>query len=165
MLYHHHHRQNAPFRSTSCLRRFSQTCLFHHELDYPVFTSFDFATIIFCTQQGHQPCSQPPSWRIRSLYLCPPVTGLVIHPCARFPFCCLVCLAGLQWMYSNPPPHGKSVLSHTVFRNSKKLSAASSTYNRWDGGPSHHNPQCLSLVPPYGVSGLISPRFIIFRTG
>jgi hypothetical protein len=27
------------------------------------------------TEQGFQPCVQPPMWRTRSLYLCPPMTG------------------------------------------------------------------------------------------
>jgi hypothetical protein len=27
------------------------------------------------TEQGCQPCAQPPTWRTGSLYLCPPVTG------------------------------------------------------------------------------------------
>jgi hypothetical protein len=27
------------------------------------------------TKQGRQPCVQPPTWRTRSLYLCPQVTG------------------------------------------------------------------------------------------
>jgi hypothetical protein len=40
----------------------------------PVFTSLDFVNNFF-TQQGHQPCIQPPTWSTGSLYLCPPVTG------------------------------------------------------------------------------------------
>jgi hypothetical protein len=29
-------------------------------LDHVVFTSLDFATVIFFTKKGHQPCAQPP---------------------------------------------------------------------------------------------------------
>jgi hypothetical protein len=32
--------------------------------------------------------------------------GPVIPPCTRFPFHCLLRLAGLWWRYSNLPPHG-----------------------------------------------------------
>jgi hypothetical protein len=41
----------------------------------PVFISLDFTTVIFFTEQGRQPCIQPPTRRTRSLYLCPTVTG------------------------------------------------------------------------------------------
>jgi hypothetical protein len=50
------------------LRRFCHIC-------HPVFTSFDFTTTVFFTEQGRQPCVQPPTRRTRSLYLCHPVTG------------------------------------------------------------------------------------------
>jgi hypothetical protein len=36
--------------------------------------------------------------------------GPVIPPGTGFPFCRLLRLAGLRWMYSNPPPHGLIVL-------------------------------------------------------
>jgi hypothetical protein len=51
-------------------RSFYQACLFRRKLDHPVFT-LDFATVFFFTEQGCQPCVQPQSWRIRTLYLCP----------------------------------------------------------------------------------------------
>jgi hypothetical protein len=31
------------------------------ELDHSVFTSSDFATVFLFTEQGHQPCVQPPT--------------------------------------------------------------------------------------------------------
>jgi hypothetical protein len=47
----------------------------------------------------------PPTWRTRSLYLCPPVTRCpVIPPGTRFHFRRLLRLARLRWRYSNPPP-------------------------------------------------------------
>jgi hypothetical protein len=72
---------------------------------HPVFTSLDFATIIIFTEQGLQPCIQPPIWRSKSLYVCPPVTGW--PPGTGFPFRRLLQLAGLRWRYSNPPPQGE----------------------------------------------------------
>jgi hypothetical protein len=52
------------------------------ELNHPVFTSLDFATIIYFTEQGCQPCVQLPTWRIRSLYLLCPLSERVaqLHP-------------------------------------------------------------------------------------
>jgi hypothetical protein len=43
---HRHHWQNSPFWAIASLRRFCKTCrLFLPELDHPVFTSLDFATV------------------------------------------------------------------------------------------------------------------------
>jgi hypothetical protein len=62
---------------------------------------------IFFTEQGCQPCIQPPSWWTRSLCLCTPVAGWPNYtPGLRFNFCCLLRLSGLQWEHSNLPPHG-----------------------------------------------------------
>jgi hypothetical protein len=51
-------------------------------LDFPVpgirppgFHFFGFRNDNSLTEQGRQPCVQPSTWRTRSLYLCPPVTG------------------------------------------------------------------------------------------
>jgi hypothetical protein len=105
--HHHHHRwQNKPFPAIAVLRRFCQICLFQcicRELHHPVFTSLDFATIFLFTKQGHQHCVQPPTWRTRSRYLCPPMIGGPRHrvlsssPSTTH--------RGLRWGYSNPPPH------------------------------------------------------------
>jgi hypothetical protein len=46
----------------------------------------------------------PPTWRNMPQYLSP--KDQVIPPGTGFPFHSLLRLAGLQWMYSNPPPHG-----------------------------------------------------------
>jgi hypothetical protein len=47
----------------------------------------DFATNVLFKEQGHQPCVQLPTWRTRSLYLCPPVTGWLSYtPRHRVPF-------------------------------------------------------------------------------
>jgi hypothetical protein len=60
------------FWAIAFLRRFCQICL---ELGQPIFTSLDLATIIFLHGKVIKPCVRPPTWRTRSLYLCPPVTG------------------------------------------------------------------------------------------
>jgi hypothetical protein len=39
------------------------------------FPFFGFRNNNSFTDQGRQPCAQPPTRRTRSLYLCPPVTG------------------------------------------------------------------------------------------
>jgi hypothetical protein len=39
------------------------------------FHFFRFRNNNLFTEQGHQPCFQLPTWRTRSPYLCPPVTG------------------------------------------------------------------------------------------
>jgi hypothetical protein len=41
---------------------FRKFCQIYLELEYPVFTSLDFATTIFFTEQGRQPCVQPATW-------------------------------------------------------------------------------------------------------
>jgi hypothetical protein len=73
--WHHHHWQSSTFWATGLLRRYCQTCLFHRELAHSVFTSLDFATVIFLKGKVIYPCVQPPTMRTRSLYLCPPVIG------------------------------------------------------------------------------------------
>jgi hypothetical protein len=72
-----HHWCNSPLWAIAILRSFCQICLFPatcRESDHPVFPSLDFAKIFSFTEQGRQPCFQPPTWRIRSLNLCLPVT-------------------------------------------------------------------------------------------
>jgi hypothetical protein len=59
----YHHWQNSNFGASALLRRYTRL--------HPIFTSLDFATIIFLTEQGCQLCVQPPTWRTGSLYLCP----------------------------------------------------------------------------------------------
>jgi hypothetical protein len=49
----------------------------------------------------------PPNWRTRSLYLYSPGTGWSsIIADTGLPFHRLLCLTGLRWRYSTPPPHG-----------------------------------------------------------
>jgi hypothetical protein len=51
------------------------------------FHFFGFRNNILFTEQGRQPCVQPPTWRTRSLYLCPPVTQWPSYtPGNRVPF-------------------------------------------------------------------------------
>jgi hypothetical protein len=99
--------KGSPFWVTAFLRKFCQTCLFHCELDHPVFTSLDFTTVIFfSTEQGHQPCIQPPpGGPDLCIYVLQWECGPVITPANRFPFHRLLWLAGLRWRYLNLPPH------------------------------------------------------------
>jgi hypothetical protein len=63
----------------------------------------NFEVIIFFTEHGHQSCMQPPTWRTRSLYLCPPVTGWPSYtPSHWVPF--LSPSVTHRWRYSNLPP-------------------------------------------------------------
>jgi hypothetical protein len=66
--------KTALFEPYSSVKKFRQTCLFCRELDLLDFTSLHFATAISFKVQCCQPCSQSPTWRARSLYLCPPRT-------------------------------------------------------------------------------------------
>jgi hypothetical protein len=51
----------------------------------------------------------PPTWRAKCPYLYPPGTRWPSHlPGTGFPFCHLLGLIGLWWMYSNPSPHAIS---------------------------------------------------------
>jgi hypothetical protein len=76
--------QKSPFWAISCPRIFHHICLFPvmcRESDHPVFTSSDFATtVFFFTEQGRQPCVQPPTWRSRSLYLSPSDRVAQLYP-------------------------------------------------------------------------------------
>jgi hypothetical protein len=82
----------------------------------------DFVTFFF-TELGRQLCVQPPTWRTRSLYLCPPVTGWPSYtPEQWVPFCRLLRLAGLRCRYSNRPPPARktTTLPPSVSRLSTK---------------------------------------------
>jgi hypothetical protein len=52
--------------------------------------------------------------------------GPVILPGNGFPFCCLLRLAGLRWIYSNPPPHG-AIRSISKQRLDKHVPISTST--------------------------------------
>jgi hypothetical protein len=95
----HHYWQNSPYGP--------QPSLEYPARLHPVFTSFDFTTIIFLQTKvvslasnpkpgGPDPCVYVPQWQ----------GGPVIPPDTGFPFRRLVRLAGLRWWYSNPPPYG-----------------------------------------------------------
>jgi hypothetical protein len=120
----HHHWQNSPFSTTAFLRTFCQIRL---EVDSPVFTYLDFATIIFIQRQVvilayptrnlEDQVSAFMSRRWQGGPVIPPVTGL--------PFLRLLRLAGLRSRYSDPPPQGncenhtKTQKYTTKFRNVK----------------------------------------------
>jgi hypothetical protein len=55
----YHHCQNNLFWAIASLRRFWQICLFGRELDQPVFTSSDFATIVFYRARSSAMCPIP----------------------------------------------------------------------------------------------------------
>jgi hypothetical protein len=64
------------------------------------FHLFGFCNSNFFAEQGCQPCIQPPTWRTRSLYLCPPETGWPSYtPRPWVPFSS-PSMTQLQWSYS-----------------------------------------------------------------
>jgi hypothetical protein len=76
----------GPFWAIAFLRRFCQICL---ELDRPVFTSLDFGTIIFFTEQGHHLCIQPPNLEDRvSVFMFPSDRVTQLYPQAPCSFSC-----------------------------------------------------------------------------
>jgi hypothetical protein len=78
------------------------------ELDHPVSTSLDFATVIFLDSKVVSLASSPSTWRTRSLYLCPPVTGWPSYtPRHRIPFPSPSATRRTTVeVHSNPPQHG-----------------------------------------------------------
>jgi hypothetical protein len=64
---YHHHRRNCHFWAMAFLRRFCQI--------WSGFHFFGFRNSNCFAEQGRQYIAQHPTWRTRSLYLCPPVTG------------------------------------------------------------------------------------------
>jgi hypothetical protein len=59
-------------------------------------------TLLYCLK-----FETPLTWKIRSPYLYPLGTRWPNYtPGTRFPFRCLLLLAGLRWRYSNRTPHG-----------------------------------------------------------
>jgi hypothetical protein len=67
-----------------------------------------FRNKILYTARSSHPCVLPPTWRTRSLYLCPPATvERSYNPRHQAPFRRVLRLAGLRRRYSNPAPHGK----------------------------------------------------------
>jgi hypothetical protein len=93
-----------PFWGTAFLRRWCQI--------WTVFHFFAPRNNNFFTEQGRQPCLRPPTWRTKSLCLCPPVTGWPSYtPSHCVPFPSPLRLAGLRWRYSNPPPHEEDFIS------------------------------------------------------
>jgi hypothetical protein len=92
-----------------------------------VFSPLDFATIFFFTEQGRQPClqppklegtslyfcPQPPKLEGTSLYLCPPVTGWSSYtPGTGFSSRRFLRLAVLRWRYSYQLPQGINLSLH-----------------------------------------------------
>jgi hypothetical protein len=84
--YYYHHRKNSPFWAIAFLRIFCQIAFSFH--------FFGFRNNNVFTEQGRQPCVQPPAWRIKSLYLCPPVTVAQLY--SQTPGSLLVAFYNLQ---------------------------------------------------------------------
>jgi hypothetical protein len=90
----HLHWRNSPFWTIALLRRFCQIWYSFH--------FFWFRKNNFSTEQGRQPCVQHPTWRTRSFYLGPPVTGWPSYtPGIGFPFRRLLRLAGLVFQLTS----------------------------------------------------------------
>jgi hypothetical protein len=96
---------------------------FYH-IFHPVFTSLELATIFFSFLQSkvvtltsnsqlddQVPVLTSPSGRAAQLH--PQTLGS--------PFRRLLCLAGLRWRYSNPPPHGRFVASRHIKMSASKF--------------------------------------------
>jgi hypothetical protein len=93
-------KKKIPFWATDFLKRF----FYSWELDYPDFTSLDFAKIIYFTEQGRQPWVHPkPGGPDLCIYVSQWQAGITRS--TGLPFRRLLRLAGLRWRYSNPPPH------------------------------------------------------------
>jgi hypothetical protein len=91
--------QSSPFRAITFLRRI-----------YHIWSSFHFfAFHNLFTEQGYQPCIQPPTWRTRSLYLSPCDRVAQLYPQELGSLFVTFYDSGLWWGYSNPPPHQKSL--------------------------------------------------------
>jgi hypothetical protein len=73
-----------------------------------VFTSLDFATVIFLQSEVVRLVSNPqPGGPGLCIYVHQWQGVPVISPGTGFRFRRLLLLAGLKWRYSKPPPHGK----------------------------------------------------------
>jgi hypothetical protein len=57
--HHHHHWQKSPFWAIAFIKKFCQIA--------SCFQVFEFHNNNCFTEQGCQPCAQPPTWRTRSL--------------------------------------------------------------------------------------------------
>jgi hypothetical protein len=104
-----HHWQYSPFWAIAFLRRFRQIA--------SGFRFSGFRNNIFFFAEKSQPCVQPPIWRTRSLYLCPPQWqgGPVIPPGTEFPFRRLLRPWRLPWRYSNSPPREEHLLIYLLY--------------------------------------------------
>jgi hypothetical protein len=123
--FHHHHRQNSPSGDTAFLGRFCQIVSGFH--------FFGFRNSNFLTEQGRYPCVQPPNWRTRSLYLCPPMTGWPSYiPRHRVPF-------------SSPSTTRRAMVEgHILFSSTK-------THILWQSLCRHMNVNTIFVLLCYGM--------------
>jgi hypothetical protein len=92
--YLHHHWRNNPFWGLSLPQKILASSGVHF---------FGFCNSDFFTEQGCQPCVQPLTWRTKSLYLCPPVTGWsLIHKA----------LGSLSVAFYDSRGYGGGILTH-----------------------------------------------------
>jgi hypothetical protein len=88
-----------PFLVIAFLRRFWQTCLFCHELGYPVFTSLDFTAVIFLQSKV------VPALNLKdkvSVFMSPIDKVAHFTRGTEFPYHHHLQLSGLLCWYSNP---------------------------------------------------------------
>jgi hypothetical protein len=107
---HHlyYHRYNSIFWTTAFLRRFGPTCLLHHKflVDRRGFPFFGFRKNHFLQTKVVSFAANPSTWKTSLYTYVPQWKGdPIIPPGTAFPFLRLLRLAGLQWRYSNQPPH------------------------------------------------------------
>jgi hypothetical protein len=94
----------GPFWATASLRRFFWIYI---ELDHLVLTSVDSTIIIYFTEQGHQPCIQPPNLEDQvSVFMAP--SDRLAQLYSEAPGSLFISFSGsrLQWMYSDLPHTG-----------------------------------------------------------
>jgi hypothetical protein len=93
--------QSSPFGATAFLRRFYKIVSAFH--------FFRFDTTIFFTEQGRQPCVQPPNMEGQVPVFISPRNGVTqLYPQALGSlFVVFHDSAWLRWRYSNPPPHAE----------------------------------------------------------
>jgi hypothetical protein len=70
-----------------------------------------------------------PTWRARSPYLYPPVTGWPSYtPRYWVPLCRILRSAGLRWRYADPPPHGVHINRNDHRSNTDSVRTSQGTH-------------------------------------
>jgi hypothetical protein len=104
----------------------------------------------------------PPTWRARPLYLYPQEQdGPVIPPGTGFPICRLLQLTGLQWRYSNPPPHSPRPSKSKLYYDRQSASPSWCQAPIWDPRPIFPLLSSNTFAVTY-TGCLVQNQYIIF---